>query len=46
MENPELFKSGNWRSLASPDDEAAFVHEALRAAQVERLYEPLFSEPA
>jgi HTH-type transcriptional regulator/antitoxin MqsA len=26
--------------------DSAFVHEALRAAHIERLYEPLFAEPA
>ena len=46
MEQPELFKSGDRRSTASSDDDSAFVRAALRAARVERLYEPLFAEPA
>jgi len=44
MERPDLFKPGN-RPATSPSDDSAFVHEALRAAQVERLYEPLFAAP-
>jgi HTH-type transcriptional regulator/antitoxin MqsA len=44
MEKPELFKSGDRPIAASPDDDTALVHEALRAAQVERFYEPLFAE--
>jgi len=46
MEQPELFKSGDRRSTASSDDDSAFVRAALRSARVERLYEPLFAEPA
>lgn len=45
-ERPELFTlSGDRRIEAAPDDDGAFVHEALRAIHVDRLYEPLFSTP-
>lgn len=46
MERPDLFKARDRQSVASPKDDSVFVHEALRAAQVERLYELLFAEPA
>jgi len=46
MEKPDLFKPGERQIDASASEDNAFVHEALRAAQVERLYEPLFAEPA
>ena len=42
MERPELFSSGG-RDLAPVRDDSAFVHTALRAANVDLLYEPLFS---
>lgn len=46
MENPELFKRPeNRRIETSPGDDSALVHEALRAAHIDRLYEPLFAEP-
>ena len=46
MEMPELFKLPEDRRIeASSSDDSAFVHEALRAAHIERLYEPLFAEP-
>ncbi len=44
MDNPDLFKSEG-RQPGTSNDDSALVHEALRAAQVERLYEPLFAEP-
>ncbi len=44
MERPELFTlSGDRRIDPVPSDDDAFVHEALRAAKVERLFEPLFA---
>jgi HTH-type transcriptional regulator/antitoxin MqsA len=44
MERPELFTlTGDRRIDAVPDDDGTFVHEALRAVHVDRLYEPLFS---
>ena len=46
MERPDLFKASARHSVASSLDDSVFVHEALRAAQVERFYEPLFAEPA
>lgn len=45
MEKPDLFKPGDHQGDGSAREDSAFVHEALRAAQVERLYEPLFAEP-
>jgi len=46
MAKPELFKLPEDRRIeALLSDDRAFVHEALRAAHVERLYEPLFAEP-
>jgi HTH-type transcriptional regulator/antitoxin MqsA len=44
MEKPELFQPGERQAGAFSADDSAFVHETLRAAQVERLYEPLFAE--
>ena len=46
MERPDLFQASDRRSTASSIDDSVFVHEALRAAQVEGLYERLFAEPA
>lgn len=46
MERPDLFKAGDRQGLAPPDDGGALVHEALRAADVERFYAPLFAGPA
>lgn len=44
MEKPELFRLSEDRRMdALPGDDGAFVHEALRAAHIERLYEPLFA---
>ncbi len=44
MENPELFKLQEDRRIdALPNDDGAFVHAALRSADIERLYEPLFT---
>ena len=46
MEHPELFRLPESRQIATfPDGTDSFVHEALRAAHVERLYAPLFAEP-
>src|SRR5271170_4202651 len=47
MEKPELFKLPEDRRIeaSSTLNDSAFVHEALRAAHIERLYEPLFAEP-
>ena len=47
MEKPELFKLGDDRRMepSSSATDSAFVHEALRAAHIEQLYEPLFAEP-
>ena len=43
MEKPELFKQD--RPIApSASDDRELVHEALRAAHIERFYEPLFAE--
>jgi hypothetical protein len=42
-----VFPKGESREIDG-DREVAdreFVHEALRAAHIERLYEPLFAEP-
>lgn len=45
MERPELFRLPETRQIdAFPDDNGAFVHEALRAANIDRLYSPLFAE--
>jgi HTH-type transcriptional regulator/antitoxin MqsA len=46
MERPELFRRPEQmkRDLSVYDD-SLFVQEALRAAHVDRLYEPLFGEP-
>jgi HTH-type transcriptional regulator/antitoxin MqsA len=46
MEKPDLFKPGDHQVGVSAGDDSVFVHEALRAAQLDRLYEPLFAEPA
>lgn len=44
MERPELFAlTGDRRIDAAPGDDGALVHEALRAAHVDRLYAPLFA---
>ena len=44
MENPELFKLPEDRRIdALANDDGAFVHAALRSADIERLYEPLFT---
>ena len=47
MAKPELFKLPDDRRIKSASSVAdiAFVREALRAAHIERLYEPLFAEP-
>jgi len=46
MERPELFRlPQNRQRAAFPDDNNTFVHEALRAAHIDRLYFPLFVEP-
>jgi HTH-type transcriptional regulator/antitoxin MqsA len=46
MEKPELFTlTGDRHIDAVSKDDGAFVHEALRAAHIERLYEPLFTTP-
>jgi HTH-type transcriptional regulator/antitoxin MqsA len=43
-EHPELFTvEGGQRSESAPD--GSFVHDALRAAHIDRLYEPLFATP-
>jgi HTH-type transcriptional regulator / antitoxin MqsA len=42
MEKPELFRPKSEKQEASCKDGCAFVYEALRAAEVERLYAPLF----
>ena len=45
MEHPELFRSPEKREMAGfAEGGETFVHEALRAAHVERLYAPLFAE--
>ncbi len=45
MERPELFRLPENRQVdVFPDDDGAFVHEALRAANIDRLYSPLFAE--
>ena len=44
MERPELFALTGDRRIDPPShDDGSFVHEALRAAHVDRLYEPLFT---
>ena len=44
MERPELFMlKGDRRIDAMASDDSAFVHEALRAARIDRLHEPLFT---
>lgn len=44
MERPELFRLPENRKIDDcPDDDGAFVREALRAAKVERLFSPLFA---
>jgi HTH-type transcriptional regulator/antitoxin MqsA len=43
MEKPELFKADR-RIEPSSSDDSALVHEALRAAHIERFCEPLFAE--
>ena len=46
MQRPELFRLPENRQMTGfPDGVESFVHEALRAAHVERLYAPLFAEP-
>jgi len=46
MERPELFRlSENRQVTAISDDDDAFVRETLRAADVDRLFSPLFSKP-
>jgi HTH-type transcriptional regulator/antitoxin MqsA len=46
MEQPELFRLPENRQIAVfPDDNGELVHEALRAAHIDRLYFPLFVEP-
>jgi HTH-type transcriptional regulator / antitoxin MqsA len=46
MQRPELFRLPENRRLeASLDDDGEFVHEALRAAHLERLFSPLFARP-
>jgi len=43
MERPKLFRSPKHRRLNRfPDDNVAFVHKALRAAHVDRIYGSLF----
>lgn len=42
---PELFALSDDRKIEAPIDDSAFVHEALSAIHVDRLYEPLFSTP-
>jgi HTH-type transcriptional regulator/antitoxin MqsA len=42
LERPDLFRPGN--RLADATSDNALVHEALREAQLDRLYEPLFAE--
>jgi hypothetical protein len=46
VERPDLFKASNRQSAASSHDDSVIVHEALRAAQAESLYERWFAEPA
>ena len=46
MERPELFRLPEDRRIAiSPDDDSEFVHEALRAAHIDRLFSPMFAKP-
>ena len=47
MERPELFKLPDDRRIEASSSlaDSAFIHAALSAAHVERLYEPLFVEP-
>jgi len=47
LEKPDLFKLPEDRRIeaSSSVTDSAFVHAALSAAHVERLYEPLFAEP-
>jgi len=42
-ERPELFKTGEDRPFDIASTDPSFVHEALQAAHVDRLYEPLFT---
>ncbi|HTV33739.1 MAG TPA: type II TA system antitoxin MqsA family protein [Methylocella sp.] len=45
-ERPELFTLGEDRRIEpAPKDDDNFVHEALRTAHVDRLYESLFATP-
>jgi HTH-type transcriptional regulator / antitoxin MqsA len=45
MERPELFRLPQTRQADDfPDDIGTFVHETLRAANIDRLYAPLFAE--
>jgi HTH-type transcriptional regulator/antitoxin MqsA len=45
LERPELFKRPDPpKADPSAIDDTLFVQEALRAAHVERLYEPLFAD--
>ena len=41
MERPELFRFQEYQKVLMDDD--SFVHEALRAAHIDRLFSPLFS---
>ena len=44
MQHPELFRLPENRQIAAvPDSDDSFVHDALRAAHVERLYAPMFA---
>jgi len=44
-ERPELFRLGDDHQIGIALADPAFVHEALCAAHVDRLYEPLFTTP-
>lgn len=45
MERPELFRLSEDRKSAVFIDDDAFIHEALRAAHIDRLFSPLFATP-
>jgi HTH-type transcriptional regulator/antitoxin MqsA len=46
MERPELFSVSECGQFNLPSgNEAVLIHETLRAAQIDRLYEPLFAKP-
>ncbi len=45
MERPELFRLLKGRKSAVSIDDDAFVHKALRAAHIDRLFSPLFATP-